>query len=141
MIKIFMLLAVFATAGIFGAAAGRMHQEWPYNYQNTEAENSPKPGENLILHVDVERTKECANKFYREIYDGHKTRVHQHSWQQGAKPVGAESYNILIEIPKNAQPGAARYCFAQEPECNWVQYALPNWTKMKCYPFTIAKAN
>lgn len=140
MIKAAMVLATIIVVGGLAAWAGRLQQEWPYNYQYTEIVNAPKPGEDVFIKVEVDRTKACANRFYREFYDGRKVRFGQHQWEQGAKPEGKDEYFIRLPIPETAAPGDARYCFAQEPECNWVQYALPNWTRMKCYPFTIAEA-
>lgn len=137
--RAFMVLAVFGIMGALGYYLGHQHQEWPYRYQTTTPINAPKPGEFLELLVEVDRTMECPNKFYREIRDGRGAIIDQFAWAQGAKPVKQESYIISIPIPAHAVPGHAKYCYAQEPECNWVQYALPNWTKMRCSSFEITK--
>lgn len=137
-----MIKAIIATVfvGVVGVAAygvGWLNNEWPYLYQNVEVTNTPRPGESLIVHVEVNRTKECSNNFYRELWDGQNTLVDRRQWSQGARPVGPDSYDIAIPLPATAMPGNGRYCFSQEPACNAVQSVLPNWTKMKCYPFTI----
>lgn len=123
------------------ATIGAKSTEWPYVYQTFIADNNPKPGEDLILDVSVHRSKECANSFYREYYDGYNVRRGQHQWQQGPKPVGKEEYKIAIPIDEHAQPGSARYCVTQAPRCNWVQKAIPFWTPLKCVYFEIKDPN
>lgn len=126
-----------AVVGFAFYAFGTMNSEWPYVYQNIQITNAPKPGEDIIVHVDVDRTKECSNNFYREIWDGDNRLLTRHQWSQGARSLGPQSYDITVKLPETAMPGEGQYCFAQEPQCNVVQFVLPNWTKLKCYPFII----
>ena len=137
------IIFFIALAGVFFGSRyiGQQWATFPYLYQRSTVLNEPVPGGYLELQVEVNRTKLCANQFYREIYDGKGARVDQYQWFQGAKPIGPDSYTIRIPIPKEAKPGdLARYCFAQSPKCNSLQLAFSYWTPLKCQAFTIKPA-
>jgi len=128
-------------AGVFFGSrfVGQKWAEYPYLYQEVRIPKMPKVGDKFFtIDIRVNRTKLCANTFYREVYDGKGTRIDQFTWTRGPAPVGPEEYSINIPLPHNAQSGdLAKYCWSQAPKCNLIQTTIPYWSPMKCVPVQI----
>ena len=107
----FIAIACFAFAFAMAVPLIWMSQPPVYQVANIIVNHSVKPGNDLIIHSSVVRTKLCATKIERTLFDGLGVRwvMADIDYASAPGPLGNHSYRQTAPVPKSAAPGEASF--------------------------------
>ena len=98
----------------------------PIENMKTTVLNKPLPGQDVVMNVDLDRTKVCHTKTQRTVFDGTGTKfpgpINEY---QVVGNVGHDSYNIRIPVHPDAEPGQGFVRFVSVWVCNYVHIIWP----------------
>lgn len=132
------LFAIFVVGPIAFVWADR---RIPVNQLSNTVLNSPRPGEDLIYEVVVNRIRTCATTVEFQIKDSsgilYVLQDIDYSAQVGS--LGIDQYRRIIHVPSTAAPGPAILRVGLAWQCNPIQRIYPIVLLLDDIQFTISK--
>lgn len=85
------------------------------------------PGSRVEIEFHARRHRSCKLHVVRYVYDARGIRhvLSDLDFPAGSLPVGEETYRVLIDVPKDAALGPAKYQSVNTYACNWLQLMWP----------------
>lgn len=120
----------FFTVAAAGGYLGNMlrDREPPTEVFETRAvPDVVRPGGRVEIEFHARRHRSCKLHVVRYVYDSRGIRhvLSDLDFPKGSLPVGEETYRVLIDVPKEAAPGPAKYQSVNTYACNPLQLLWP----------------